>query len=568
MPQQFTIEYRKERLNQVWNPSFEQTDVGSGIPVNATLALNTTHAVQGRQSLQVVSSTNTTSVSYQTANYQSRVAAGLPYVGSGYIANIVGASRNVRISILFYTKAGAFISQTQSATTTLPSAVSGWSRLEVQATAPASAYYSTLVFETQLTNAAIGNTVVIDAVMIEQTTIPSGGSAPAYFDGSTVDGSYRAYWLSTINNSVSALPTAQWAVLDNVQQISGFIGRQQLADNFEPARLNISARYPNGFNIPNTALKVGTLIRLKRVGSVLPMWLGAIRNVSVQWGIPFNDSTGVGVIDIVDIECEGQLAEWGRLQGNGYSIAASDFITQLNAVVASGNITGYAYDAPIGSTPPLLSYSEITDSYSNWLNTACATIGATIKDGNDNQVIVISSREKSSTLSVSFNDTLNNSTNQVYDQIVFDSVSSDFFTQVELNTTSYGDVVVNYGVAPYRTFTQTTFSNSVSQATDLANYLLGIFGDNGFGISEISCKSEAQNSWALDLGKQWWDTVGNTTFITFRGSLFRCTILGSSFTATPSESRFTYYVADIGLTPFLILDDTSAGILDTNKLGW
>ena len=102
----------------------------------------------------------------------------------------------------------------------------------------------------------------------------------------------------------------------------------------------------------------------------------------------------------------------------------------------------------------------------------------------------------------------------------------------------------------------------------LAAYLLGIYGDNGFGISSISCNSEAQNTWALDLGYAWWDIVGYSTYVYFRGQTFRCTILGSDFSATPEGSRFTYYLADIGLTPYLILDDASTGILDVNKIGW
>lgn len=357
-----------------------------------------------------------------------------------------------------------------------------------------------------------------------------------------------------------------WSALSNVQQISGFIGRQQLVDSFEPSRMTISARYPTGFSAPNTALVVDTQIRVKRTGSTYIMWTGRIRNVSVEWGIPYNSGSGVGISDYVTIECEGALAQWGRLQGNGLFVAADDLLTQLSNVLSGTNLQyGTTYTA---ATAPELSSSEVSDSLAVWLNTACATIGATIKDGSDNNIVGVNGRDFVGGLPVSFSDTTNDSTHQVYDSIVFDSVSADFFTEIELNTTDYGDIVVTTGTAPYRTYRQTTFSASVSQATDLANYLIGIYGDNGFGISEISCKSEAQSSWALDLGYGWWDIIGYFTNIVFRGNTYRCTILGSAFTATPSESRFTYYVADIGLTPFLILDDTSAGILDTNKLGW
>ena len=355
-----------------------------------------------------------------------------------------------------------------------------------------------------------------------------------------------------------------WTALTNVQEVSASIGRRQLADTFEPSRANITARYPNGFSTPNSALVVDTQIRIKRTGSSYVMWTGRIRNVTVQWGKPYASS--VGVADIVEIECEGALAQWGRLQGNSLYVASSDLLTQISNVLSGTNIQyGTTYTA---STAPQLGSSTVSDSLANWLNTACATIGATIKDGSDNNIVGVNGRDFVGNLPVQFSDATASAYYQKYDNIIFDSISADFFTEIELNTTDLGDVVVTYGTAPYRTFRQTTFNKDVSQATDLANYLLGIYGDNGFGISEISCNSEAQSTWNLDLGYGWWDIIGYTTFITFRGTTIRCTILGSSFTATPDGSRFTYYVADIGLTPFLILDDTSAGILGTNKLGW
>ena len=370
----------------------------------------------------------------------------------------------------------------------------------------------------------------------------------------------------TVEYSVDGI---SWDELDNVQQISGTIGRQQLIDTFEPSRMTVSARYPEGFSAPITDLIVDTWLRVKRQGSAYTMWTGRIRNVTVEWEIPYNSGTGIGVADNVTIECEGALAQWGRLQGEDLFIPADDLLTQLSvALSGTGLQYGSTYTA---STSPEWSSSEITDSYANWLNTVAATIGATIKDGSDSNIVGIYGRDTFGGFNVVFSDAPSapaGKTKQKYDGIVFDSVSADFFTEIELNTNDYGDVVVTTGSAPYRTYRQTTFSASVSQATDLANYLISIYGDNGFGISEITCNSEAQPTWELDMNYAWWDIIGYFTFVYFRGQAYRCTILGSTFTATPDGSRFTYYLADIGLTPFLILDDTTAGILDTNKLGW
>lgn len=555
MPQQFTVEYQSERVNQVFNPSFESGLV-QGTGVASTLTVTNAGAYSGAYSLQAVATSNAVNAKYQTPLQESRIEAGKTYAASAYVKNTSGATRSMRIEVVTYTSTGAVAGSYQSAPVSV-TAGGSFTRLSFTFTAGATDYSGGLSVYYQLTNAATSNAVLIDALMIEQSA-----SVGSYFDGFTSN----AYWTSTTNLSPSALRTTNWVALENVQQISGSIGRQSLQDNFEPSRMNISARYPSGFSIPNTALKVDTQMRVKRTGSTYIMWTGRIRNVTVEYEIPYNSASGVGVADHVDIECEGAFAQWGRLQGNNLAVSASDLLTQLSVVLAGTNLNyGTTYTA---ATAPLLSASTVSDSLANWLNTACATTGSTIKDGSDSNIVGVNGRDFVDNLPVSFSDVSNNSANQVYDSIVFDSRSSDFFTEIELNTESYGDVTVTTGTAPFRTLRQTTFSASASQATDLANYLLAIYGDNGFGISEISCKSDAQNVWNLDFGYGWWDIIGYTTYVTFRGQVFRCVITGASFSATPNEARFTYSVADIGLTPFLVLDDTSVGILDTNKLGW
>lgn len=556
MPQQFTVEYQKSRRNLIFNPSFESNTV-TGTGSECTLSVINTGAYSGTYALQVVASAGSTSAAhYVTPANQSLCTPNKTYTGSVYVKNTSGATRIMQVNMQSYDASNNVINAANGTGVSV-TAGGGYQRLSVSMTPESGSAYIRLFVYHQLTNSAVNNTAVIDGFLLEESA-----SADTYFDGS----SSGASWTGTISNSVSVLPTTTWVTLDNVQQISGFIGRQQLADTFEPSRMSISARYPTGFSTPNSALVVDTQVRVKRTGSLYTMWTGRIRNVTVQWEIPYKTTTGIGVSDTVNIECEGALAQWGRLQGNGLLVSASDLLTQLSNVLSGTNLNyGTTYTA---ATAPQLSASEVSDSLASWLNTACATVGATIKDGSDSNIVGVNGRDFAGNLPVQFSDTTNNATNQVFDTITFDSVSADFFTQIELNTYSYGDVQVNYGIAPYRTLRQTTYSASLPQATDLSNYLLGIFGDNGFGISEISCKSEAQNSWALDLGYGWWDIIGYTTFVTFRSQTFRCTIVGAAFTATPSESRFTYYLADIGLTPFLILDDTSAGILDQNKLGW
>lgn len=368
----------------------------------------------------------------------------------------------------------------------------------------------------------------------------------------------------TLQNYVTEYSTdgSTWTYLPEVQEIVARVGRVGLQDTFEPSSATFVARYPTGYTSPITALTVGTWIRFTRTGGTYPMWQGKMRNVTVRWGKPY--LSGVGNADYVTIEAEGALAEWGRLQGNGQAIDTDLAIYQISDLITYTGIT-------IGTTftvdnSPTLATSAVDGSYSEWLNTFAATLGATLKDGS-NQIGVYT-KDFVGVLPVSFSDTTNDSTHQIYDELTFDSLSQDYYTSVEVNTNAYGTVVVSTGSAPYRTLRISTFSGSLAQATDLANYYLGIYSTPSFGISSISAIAEAQSSMQLELGYAWWDLPGYKTSVTFRGNTYNLQILGCDFTATPDGSRFTYSVIDADLTPYLILDSATYGILDTNKLSW
>ena len=358
-----------------------------------------------------------------------------------------------------------------------------------------------------------------------------------------------------------------WTALSNVQSLSITIGRQTLQDTFQPSTASLTMRYPNGFASPITALVVGSFIRVKRVGAdpIYPdTWYGTIADVVVNYGIPYQSN--VGVADYLTINAEGALAYAGRLQGNDYVVASDYADLQIDDADAE---SGVQFDWESTYNPaPILAASTVSGSWAEWANTFAASIGASIIDGGSVNGIDIRPKDYNANLTVKFSDTTNNSTNQVYDNIRFDSLAADYYTQVEVNTNSVGTVVVNDGVEPYRTLRLSTFNVSTAQATDLANYYLGIYSEPLFGISEISCKAEAQNTMNLELGTFWWGLIGAKTSIVFRGSEFFVTILGCSITASPASTVYTYYVTASDLTPYLILDSAQFGILDTNKLSW
>ncbi len=352
-----------------------------------------------------------------------------------------------------------------------------------------------------------------------------------------------------------------WTNLSDIESINAFVGRGSLVDQFEPSRATIVMRYPTGFSSPIAALVVGTWIRFSRVGGQ-EMWRGKIRNVTATWGQPYR--SGVGAADFLNIECEGALAEWGRAQGNDYAVVAANAYFQLADV-------SYQSGLPVGTTygftdSPTLGASVVDNTFGTWINQFAATLGSTIKDGSGQ--LGAYTKDFIGLLPFSFSDVTNNSSTYVYDELTFDSLAADYYTQVQVDINTGVTVTRSQGSAPYRTQRISTFSSSTGQAQDLADWLLGQFGTAAFGISSVSILSSAQNSFAIDASYAFYDWIGYRTQVTFRGTTQTMTIFGVDFSADAFDSRYTFTVADADLTPYFYLDSNLYGVLDQNKLNW
>lgn len=362
-----------------------------------------------------------------------------------------------------------------------------------------------------------------------------------------------------------------YTALSNVQSISLNIGRQALIDPFQPSQMTFTMRYPTGFASPNTNLVTGTWIRLRNLSKspARVMWRGRIANVSVDYGKPY--TAGTGVQDYVTVSVEGAMASFGRLQANGYRVPevgtyADAYYALAVVAAASGLSIGTTYTS--GATPFVAAYTA-NSSWLDYLNLFATTLSATIKDGSGQ--LGVNTKDFVGSLPVNFSDTTNNATNQVYEDIEFTSQVENYFTQIIVNTNSVGTITATYGSAPYRTLEIDTISYDSSQATDLANYYLSIYNTPKLGLTKITCRSEAQNTWNLDMGNgsyEFWDMIGYRCNLTFRGTTYYVTIIGASLQASPAGSTVTYYLIDNALTPWFVLNSSVYGVLGTNKLSW
>jgi hypothetical protein len=301
------------------------------------------------------------------------------------------------------------------------------------------------------------------------------------------------------------------------------------------------------------------------------VWQGIISDVVAEYGIPFVG--GVGQADYLTINAESLFARFGRMQGNNYAMAADTLINQLaNATAQTGQT--FTYVTKIGTpatSSPLMAATTVSTTWGDWAARVCQTLNARVVEiGSDFQIY---SPFLNVTNTINFSDVANNSTNQVYNKINFDSLADNFYTQVTVTPESFGAATVTKSGAstPYRTYQTNTLNASTAQATDFANYLLGNYGEARFAISSVTCSAEAQNSFQLNLIGVTSNIrlcAGTQIGVTFRGTTYQCLIEGVNVSATPAGASYTFFVSGADLNAYLILDNTTFGTLDNNKLGY
>lgn len=360
-------------------------------------------------------------------------------------------------------------------------------------------------------------------------------------------------------------PSGSFTTLSNVQSISFRGGRRSQLDAYGASGATIVARYPSGYASPIAALVPGTAIEILSPNVTNPYGIyGKIRNVNVTYGIPYTAS--VGVADYIEIDIEGAFAEAGRMNGASYAMAAGTLADQITTMNAQTGLTASS------NTSQQMAATTISGTWGDWVNSSLVTINGRMADFGAIGGIFVRSPYVASTCTVNFSDTTNNATNQVYDQIRFDALADNYYTQVQVDPESYSIQTATKAGAttPYRTLTVNTFNSSAAQAADLATFLLSQYGTQKFAISQISCVAEAQTSFKLDKmglsGTQ--ELIGAKVDVAFRGTTYTCIIEGVSFNATPDGARWTYDVSGADLNNYLVLNDAVFGKLDNNKLGY
>ena len=357
---------------------------------------------------------------------------------------------------------------------------------------------------------------------------------------------------------------AAGTTVSNVQNIAINQGRQAQLDQYQAGTCQITLRYPTGYASPIAAFVPGQIIGVydsDNIYSGFELFIGRIADVEVDYGIPYGG--GVGPADYCILTCESRYAEFGRVQGLGYSMAAGTGTAQLAACQTQ---TGYNLTTVNwGSYNPSFAATTVNTTWGDWINQFVLTMNGRINENSSGLGIL--TQYSTSTPSFDFSDVASPLSGiYPYQQIGFHSLADNYYTQVTVTPESYAAQTVSSGSAPYRTYQVNTLNASTSQALDYANYLLSNYNTPTVRIASIGYSQNTQI--AIQRFFPSTQYVGSAGTVTFRGTTYYCIIEGYSYNATPDQIFCTVYVSAQDLNAYLKLDNLVYGRLNYNKLGY
>lgn len=359
------------------------------------------------------------------------------------------------------------------------------------------------------------------------------------------------------------------AVTDvEVVEVNLTVGQQYILQPLGSSTMTIRGRYPGGYNSPNADLVIGSTVTLYENTTTL-VFGGRVIDVSLELGMRY--ASGTGPADFVLIQVEGLMGVAGRT--NVTTTSADDVVsktfvgTKPPMLVTRWEDAGITVSVPADAKPV-----QVTNKEWNGLDLFQAiwnTYPFVLREGNAQGSIVYltSPWGDLAANTVNFSDTANNSTNQVFDRIMLDSLSENYYTAAEITRDATGTVATyEVGAAPYVLYTGSSICATDLENESRAEALANVYSVAEFDIVGVSCLSEAQASWNLWLGNNAYEVLGTRSTVTFRGTTTDVIITGMTVSATPETSRITYSVTPTRYFQWFKLDSATLGVLDSNRL--
>ena len=414
-----------------------------------------------------------------------------------------------------------------------------------------------------------------------------------------------AFTPPTVNFSTTMDGT--YTSISGIQNLQFNRGRQRYTDPFASSNCVIEMLAPTSdASIP----KVGNFLDIRATNSSASeaYFVGKVTDVRRQYDIPYTSATNYAPGDRVFVTVRGALGLIGQYQTNRTSVFQATitrtivgifdsfcgflFNMKVVYVTSYANLpANYVYSQTVGfSGSGLDTLNQLARTqpiyFSDYDNARVVTAPATGQAGynpgygpRDFQVGV---RDAGLTEISASNFTFSDTAAIKYDGIEFLTGNENNFTFVlvstgsnlidtDSNVTIPNPIPASGGYAddsysPYTTLDWTTNSQTLAWSNSLGAIVYNRTTKPTIGPFSVTTTT-AVASTALNMALMNTHFVGETGSITFRGTTYKVSLEGVEVSMTPDQARVTCYFSPFP-GDFFILDSTSNGVLDVNKLGY
>lgn len=332
--------------------------------------------------------------------------------------------------------------------------------------------------------------------------------------------------------------------LANVSGISFSWGKQNIIDDYSGLSFTIA-----GFN-PQWTVKPEVGDQVLVDGGVGIMSIsGYISDVTITYG-------QTASMDSFVIQCEGPFIKHGRVYGSITTTAGTTTYTMAQSIQALSS-GFYAQSGGYGSTT---SAQTLTATAADLAHLWSRTEGGYIRE-QDLEAVMNGRNSMSSTTPYTFTDIPGDGKDK-YNEIVFRSAADNYSSKVIVQADGFADQTAGTGAYPIQI---STISSGTAEAANLAGYYFTQLDLNQQVPFAITWSSPISVTGPIMSSPY---ATNRPVTITFRGATYTCVIIGGDFTMSNSEWRATAYLVSSLAQAFLVLDSTTLGVLDTNKLGF
>ena len=362
-------------------------------------------------------------------------------------------------------------------------------------------------------------------------------------------------------------------ILSNGQSLSYTFGVRNPVDVLKASTGSVTCRMPTTLATPPN---IGNFIAIDWIYQDSPQlsWpiiVCKITNISYKYAIPY--ASGVAPLDSITIDFEGAFAQAGRartIAGYGNSDTYQDFLTNVGS--EAGITSSVSNGANPGPAFPFPSVPGTSNSVAERYQFGVNTVQGRMFEAAD-QLAFTNPSDYYIGL-VAFSDTTNNATNQCYDALEFTNYAENLYTKVVVSTLPAATYTASTGSAPFRQYDVFAYPLNAAKGATLASGILNRYSSPEITVSSVSCKASAQSVFKLfnlrNSGAQLNlpSIIGTKVSVVFRGVTYGAMVEGATLTATPEDTRITYFLSGENLNNLFILGDSVWGVLGQNKLGF